>query len=512
MPIIPTLGNTSPVPRGEFIPRLANATTPGLVKMLADPGVAPADTALRGDDWRLSREQVGVAFNRGCCIGVAPQPIEEGPGEGNEFRGFSYVLRLRLLDGLMGETRYIVSGGSGDGFHMWYDPGVRSLSAGRPDGTESIMVTDPAAFEYGEEMTLVYSWVRGAASLYKNGARIAFNNEYFPNFGVLILGHESPAYSFRGEVREFRVFNRALSLEEIAGLNYRRIPADLTHRAVIGLRATVSNGRFGFVAATDFYDMGEGSFQGVFGPYSGATFAIPVAPRAGQRVQIIFTVNNFNGDAPGTAYLFSNEWPYEIDNNSINFSASGTYVYETTIGAQLSTQGCLFAIMNAGAGGTWVGTVVLLNVTYFGAVASYLPDTLLASGRWLDASGNGYDLVPRGEVTPLAPPPAGRRSDFVRYDMAAVAYLQASGRTRAVKAGLGVLDIQWPPWVTEEMMPGVTVTCSDAASGGTFIAPLVHVSHDLATLGRMHRVYMRRADTRALTDYGNVEVILSWTE
>jgi hypothetical protein len=220
-------------------------------------------------------------------------------------------------------------------------------------------------------------------------------------------------------------------------------------------------------------------------------------------------VSGFSGSVSGTAYLFSNETPFQIATSHINLTGDGEYTYETQVSPARAVQSCMLAVMNDGGAGSWTGTVELLDMSYLGTIEHYRPDAVTGSGRWVGTYGN--DLIPGDNVTPLAPRPARRESALVRYDMTATATRQSFGGATATKAATGVLDIAWPSWVTEEMMPALTVTCSDSA-GGAFIAPLVHVSHDLATLGRMHRVYMRRADTRAATDYGNVEAVLSWTE
>lgn len=50
-------------------------------------------------------------------------------------------------------------------------------------------------------------------------------------------------------------------------------------------------------------------------------------------------------------------------------------------------------------------------------IARYEPENVTSLGRWLDSSGNGYDLIPGAGITPLKPQPVQVREAWIKYDI-----------------------------------------------------------------------------------------------
>ncbi|MEN9631955.1 MAG: Concanavalin A-like lectin/glucanase superfamily [Verrucomicrobiota bacterium] len=392
----------------------ANASTPGLVKMLTGPGIAPADTAVRGDDLRLVTPPGGVAFARACLAGAAPNTNEGGPSWPGETRGFAVLVRCRLVPNPGSPREFIVSdNGGGYGFCLFIDPPTGRLVVSRFNTVFG--ATAEGTFIYGEETTLIYSRTDlGAGELYKDGVLVASVGEDFPRFedwvGAYQLGYYQAGSSCAGEIREFRVFNRGLTPDEIAALTAGKpVPALLHAGRKVKAGITTENGRVGFGEATEYSGEyaggGSSTIIGTFGPYSGAKLRLSDRPKQGQRIRARIQVSNFAAQGATCAvYAFSDTAPNHVVSAGLLINADGLYVYEADIESLAPGQDFQIVIANNAPTGSFTGRVLISDVTYFGAVASYQPGDVVPSGRWRDSSGNFFDLLPAGlGVTPLNP-------------------------------------------------------------------------------------------------------------
>lgn len=410
----------------------AAATLAGSVRFdVAQPSITPAQQ-------QTARTNIGVV----TAGGVAAMAGEMTPATGIAATDFSaYAHTEGSVTGVL--LRIVHAGGT-------YD-----------------VLGDDARFGTAKSRGVEYYAASGQLIFFANG--VAHATTQALSAGSVVISKVLSAAT--GTLRSSAIFNRALTAEERSAVMRGEVPAALAKAAITRTNPNATLSGWGPATSsnpTDVTvsgaDLGYPTYVGfgttsavVVGEVYRFSFTTSNPPAGGMTINgIVFNDGSFGvtqGPAVAAIHDGGNKW--HIDVAITTAGASSMFVL------QLS----------------WSGTVTQaftgFRVERIGTVARYEPENVTSLGRWLDSSGNGYDLIPGSGITPLKPQPRQRRGFNCVYDMASMQVIDGASLPPGwsiTKPNTGVLHVIAPDYVRDgaslrvdavsEGDPPSRVTCS----------------------------------------------------
>lgn len=423
----------------------------------AQPSITPAQQA-------QARANIGVVTAGGVAYssGTHTSSITTLPSEGSLFVDFT-TANTALGVG------FIVSNVNNDAGYGNISLNVEAdgrlvayICSGVP--SEWTRITAPAGtIEPGKRYSVVFNFAPGSVVLYINGAAVGTTSgntytRFTSNpFGALLVGrtYGGTPFHFAGTITTAHIFNRALTADERAAVMRGEVPAakdvggvssfamsgtwtELNSPAASGVTINTNAGGVLDVASTaapNYY----------FSCGSGADNTAPLV-KVGRTIRLRYKLTVTSG----TVYYIPTQGGGGIGYTAgLNIAVAGTSVtVDLTVDATRTAGGGIGLRLYFGT-----ATFRLENVSLeiLGTVARYEPENVTSLGRWLDSSGNGYDLIPGAGITPLKPQPVQVRTAAFTFDMTGTVPSRVRGPITVAKGATGIVDCTFSGYLSDSV-------------------------------------------------------------